>query len=115
MSDDPDSTLHDLVEAASEFAIYRLDADGRVTSWNSGARRLKGYALREVQGRHFSQFFTPEDRAAGLPERILAAAAADGRVEVEGWRVRRDGTRFWATGVLHAVRSESGELTASPR
>jgi PAS domain S-box-containing protein len=108
--EDGERMLQYLVDAVSDYAIYMLDADGCVTSWNSGGRRLKGYAEGEIRGRHFSQFFTPEDRAAGLPERILASAAADGRVEVEGWRVRKDGTRFWALAVLHAIRAEDGRL-----
>jgi PAS domain S-box-containing protein len=105
-----DHTLHHLVEAFSDYAIYMLDPDGCVTTWNSGARGLKGYDQDEVQGRHFSLFFSPEDRAEGVPERILATAAAEGRAEVEGWRVRKDGTRFWGFGVLHAVRAEDGRL-----
>ena len=105
-----DRTLHYLVDAVSDYAIYMLDTEGCVTSWNSGARRLKGYTPAEVAKRHFSTFFTPEDRAAGLPERLLATAGSEGRVEIEGWWVRKDGTRFWATGVLHAVRDEAGKL-----
>ena len=105
-----DRTLHYLVDAVSDYAIYMLDTNGCVTSWNLGAHRLTGYAQTEIQGRHFSQFFSPEDRAAGVPERILANAGADGHVEVEGWRVRKDGTRFWALGALNAVRTDGGEL-----
>jgi PAS domain S-box-containing protein len=106
----PDRALHYLIDAVSDYAIYMLDAQGCVTSWNTGARRLKGYTEKEASGRHFSQFFTPEDRAAGVPEQLLQAAARDGRVEVEGWRVRKDGSRFWAMGTLHAVRDEAGAL-----
>jgi PAS domain S-box-containing protein len=105
-----DRMLHYLVDAVSDYAIYMLDTDGRVTTWNSGAHGLMGYSQAEVERRHFSMFFTPEDRAAGAPERILATAAAEGHVELEGWRVRKDGTRFWSFGVLHAVRDEAGEL-----
>jgi len=104
-----DRTLHHLVDAVSDHAIYMLDTNGCVTSWNRGAHRLTGYSQAEIEGRHFSQFFSPEDRAAGMPERILAGAA-EGQVEIEGWRVRKDGTRFWALGMLNAVRSEEGEL-----
>jgi len=102
--------LQHLVDAASDYAIYMLDPDGCVVTWNRGAERLKGYAQAEIEGRHFSQFFTPEDRAAGVPERILATAAGEGHVEVEGWRVRKDGTRFWTLGALHAMRDDDGGL-----
>ena len=105
-----DHALHDLVDAVSDYAIYMLDPDGYVTSWNTGASRLKGYSEAEVRGRHFSEFFSPEDRASGVPDKILASALREGRVEVEGWRVRKDGSRFWALGALHAVRSENGAL-----
>jgi len=102
--------LQYLIDAVSDYAIYMLDPAGRVESWNTGARRLKGYTRAEALGRPFSEFFTPEDRAAKLPERLLEAAARDGQIEVEGWRVRKDGRRFWAQGALHAVRDEAGEL-----
>lgn len=105
-----DSALQYLVDAVTDHAIYMMDADGCVTTWNTGAERLKGYAQADVAGRHISLFFTPEDRAVGAPERFLATAAADGRVEAEGWRVRKDGTRFWAMDTLHAVRAHDGEL-----
>jgi len=105
-----DRTLHYLVDAVSDYAIYMLDLDGRVATWNPGAERLKGYTQAEIEGRHFSQFFTAEDRAAGVPERLLATAFGEGQVEVEGWRVRKDGTRFWMQGALHAVRDDDGEL-----
>src|SRR5688572_28238980 len=105
-----DRTLPYLVDAVSDYAIYMLDPDGRVATWNRGAERLKGYAQAEIEGRHFSQFFTPEDRAAGVPERLLATTVGEGRVEVEGWWVRKDGTRFWALGALHAVRDDDGQL-----
>ncbi|WP_068876437.1 MULTISPECIES: PAS domain-containing sensor histidine kinase [unclassified Phenylobacterium] len=102
--------LHYLVDAVSDYAIYMLDPQGSVTSWNTGARRLKGYAEAEIRGRPFSQFFTPEDRAAGMPQDILDRAARDGRVEVEGWRLRKDGSRFWTQGTIHAVREPGGAL-----
>jgi PAS domain S-box-containing protein len=104
-----DQTFHYLVDAVTDYAIYMLDTEGRVSSWNTGAHRLKGYTEAEVRGRRFSQFFTPEDQARKVPEALLEQAARDGRVEVEGWRVRKDGSRFWARGTLHAVRSEAGE------
>jgi PAS domain S-box-containing protein len=103
-----DPALHYLVDAVSDYAIYMLDPDGRVTSWNTGAQRLKGYSEAEIRGRHFSEFFSPEDRTAGVPDAILASALEAGRVQVEGWRVRKDGSRFWALGALHVVRAEDG-------
>src|SRR5665213_2705250 len=86
-----------LIEAVTDYAIYMLDSDGMVTSWNPGARRFKGYEQAEILGRHFSLFYTDEDRAAGLPERALLSARCEGKFEGEGWRVRKDGSRFWAS------------------
>src|SRR6185437_13707689 len=83
---------------------------GRVLSWNQGAARIKGYAAEEIVGRHFSVFYPPEARAAGAPERLLAAAAADGRVEDEGWRLRQDGSRLWAHVVITALWDERRQL-----
>jgi PAS domain S-box-containing protein len=105
-----DRALHHLLDSVSDYAIYMLDREGRVISWNAGGERLKGYRRADVEGQHFSRFFTLEDRSAGLPERLLERAARDGKVESEGWRVRKDGSRFWALAVLHAVRDEAGEL-----
>ncbi|HYD37513.1 MAG TPA: PAS domain S-box protein [Allosphingosinicella sp.] len=99
-----------LVNSVTDYAIYMLDADGFVTTWNPGARRFKGYEAEEIIGRHFSTFFTPEDREAGVPQRALEAAAREGRFEAEGWRVRKDGTRFWVNAVLDPIRDESGKL-----
>ncbi len=99
-----------LVNAVTDYAIYMLDPDGRITSWNPGARRLKGYEEGEILGEHFSRFYIEEDRAAGLPERALAAAAKDGRFEGEGWRVRKDGGRFWANAIIDPIRDPAGEL-----
>jgi PAS domain S-box-containing protein len=99
-----------LVNSVTDYAIYMLDADGYVATWNPGARRFKGYEAEEIIGRHFSTFFTEEDRAAGIPARALEAAAREGRFEAEGWRVRKDGTRFWVNAVLDPIRDESGEL-----
>lgn len=95
-----------LVDQIKDYAIFLLTPDGRVATWNEGARRLKGYEDTEIIGRHFQQFYTEVDREAGLPGRLLAAAIADGRVESEGWRVRKDGTRFWADVVITAIRAE---------
>ncbi|MPW22581.1 PAS domain S-box protein [Paraburkholderia sp. CNPSo 3157] len=99
-----------LIEAVRDYAIFMLDRSGHVSSWNPGAQRIKGYSSDEIIGRHFSVFYTPEDVAAGKPARELDIAAAEGRVEDEGWRVRRDGSRFWANVVISAVRDVSGVL-----
>ncbi len=99
-----------LVNAVTDYAIYMLDADGYVATWNPGARRFKGYEAEEIIGRHFSTFFTEEDRRAGVPDRALRTAAAEGRFEAEGWRLRKDGTRFWVNAVLDPIRDEGGAL-----
>jgi PAS domain S-box-containing protein len=100
--------FHLLVNSISDYAIFALDRGGHIASWNPGAALIKGYAATEVIGRHFSLFFAPEDRARGEPERLLRAAREEGRVAAEGWRVRRDGTRFWASVVLSALRAPDG-------
>ena len=107
---DVDQRYRLLVEGIRDFAIYMLDPEGRVASWNLGAERLKGYRGEEVMGQPFSLFFTPEDRAAGHPEAELRAAAGEGRYEAEGWRVRRDGSRFWASVAVTALRDAGGKL-----
>lgn len=99
-----------LVQSVTDYAIYMLDPQGQVVSWNAGAERFKGYAAHEIIGRHFSSFYTEEDREAGIPRTALAAARSEGRFEAEGWRVRKDGTRFWASVVIDPVRSPAGEL-----
>ena len=99
-----------LVDAITDYAVYLLDEDGYVASWNRGAQRFKGYTPQEIIGQHFSVFYTPEDLATGLPARALKTAAEDGRFEQEGWRVRKDGTRFWTSVVIDPVRDESGVL-----
>ncbi|MER7499265.1 PAS domain-containing sensor histidine kinase [Nonomuraea pusilla] len=99
-----------LVQSVVDYSIFMLDPGGHVVSWNAGAERAKGYAAEEIIGRHFSVFYPPGDVAAGVPERLLAAAVADGRVAAEGWRVRKDGTRFWASVVITALYDETGEL-----
>jgi PAS domain S-box-containing protein len=99
-----------LVEAITDYAVFMLDPVGTVISWNPGAERFKGYTAREIIGRNFSQFYLPEDRAAGLPEKALAIAASTGKFETEGWRMRKDGSRIWAHAVLDAIRDPSGEL-----
>ena len=97
-------SLELLVNSVTDYAIFMLDPDGRVVSWNAGARRIKGYEAREIIGEHFSRFFTEEDRSANLPMLSLETAAREGRVEREGWRVRKDGSRFWANASIDAIR-----------
>jgi PAS domain S-box-containing protein len=99
-----------LVEAVVDYALYLLDINGLVTSWNSGARRLKGYEEPEILGKHFSRFYSEEDQRTGLPARALATAAREGKFEGEGWHVRKDGTRFWAGAIIEPIRAPSGNL-----
>ena len=99
-----------LVDAIIDYAVYMLDPEGTVVSWNSGAQRFKGYTASEIIGTHFSAFYTEEDRAAGLPARGLATATEQGRFETEGWRVRKDGSQFWGHVVIDPIRSEDGSL-----
>jgi PAS domain S-box-containing protein len=99
-----------IVDAVEDYAILMLDAAGNVTTWNAGARRMKGYSAEEILGRHFSVFYPPDDIAAGKPDRELALAAADGRLEDEGWRVSQDGTWFWANVVITPLRGPDGTL-----
>src|SRR6056297_1447144 len=108
--DEDREQFESLVAAVEEYAIFRLDADGRVRTWNSGAERIKGYDADDVLGEHVSIFYTDEDREAGVPERNLAAAAEDGWTESDGWRVRKDGSRFWANVTVTAIRDDDGEL-----
>src|SRR5580698_1912669 len=93
-----------LVNAITDYAIYMVDPNGIVTSWNAGAQWIKGYAAAEILGQPFSRFYTEEDRAVGAPEQALATAAAEGRHESEGWRVRMDGARFWAHVIIDPIR-----------
>jgi PAS domain S-box-containing protein len=97
-----------LIDAIEDYAIYMLSLDGRVMSWNHGAQRNKGYTSEEIIGQHFSRFFLPEDRTADLPGRILREAAETGRFAGEGWRVRKDGSRFWALVVVSVLRDDQG-------
>jgi PAS domain S-box-containing protein len=99
-----------LVDGVLDYAIYMLDAGGRVVSWNAGAERLKGYSPAEAVGQPYGLFFSPEDQLAKKPQRLLARAEAEGKCEDEGWRVRKDGSRFWAHVVLTALRDSSGKL-----
>src|SRR5215472_12292237 len=97
-----------LVDAVTDYAIYMLDREGRVTSWNSGAERLKGYSAAEIIGQPYWRFFTEEDRQRGVPAKILAEARLNGRAETEGWRMRKDGSRFMAHAVLHNMEDRRG-------
>ena len=99
-----------LIDSVSDYAIYMIDPNGVVTSWNTGAERIKGYQAREIIGQHFSQFYTEEDRAKGMPLLSLYTATQNGRFESEGWRVRKNGTLFWASVVIDSIRDESGRL-----
>src|SRR5882672_1512563 len=97
-----------LVEGVADYALYMLDPAGIVTSWNIGGQRIKGYSPEEIVGRHFSCFYTEADRAVGKPLRALRIAEETGRYEEEGWRVRKDGTFFWASVLIHPIR-EAGK------
>jgi PAS domain S-box-containing protein len=99
-----------LVQSIVDYAIYMLDPTGRITSWNEGAERIKGYPTSEIMGKHFSQFYTEEDRKAGVPKLALATAKREGRYEAEGWRVRKNGSRFWASVVIDAIHDDKGKL-----
>jgi PAS domain S-box-containing protein len=99
-----------LIEGVKDYAIFSLDTEGRVTSWNAGAERLKGYRAAEILGAHFSCFYRADEIAAGKPEELLKRAAAKGRAEDQGWRLRKDGTRFWADVLITAQRNEEGRL-----
>jgi PAS domain S-box-containing protein len=99
-----------LVQSVTDYAIYMLDTEGRVSSWNAGAERFKGYSANEIMGQHFSRFYTEEERASGVPSRALETAKTSGRFEAEGWRVRKDGSQFWAMVVIDPILDEAGEL-----
>jgi PAS domain S-box-containing protein len=102
--------FHELVSGVIDYAIYMLDVDGYVISWNSGAERIKGYTKSEIIGKHFSQFYTPEDRDKGTPQRALTVAATLGKYEAESWRVRKTGERFWAGVVIDAIYDDGGRV-----
>jgi PAS domain S-box-containing protein len=99
-----------LVQGVIDYAIYMIDPQGYITNWNLGGERIKGYTAEEIVGQHFSQFYTPEDRAAGVPSRALGIAAEEGRYEGEGWRIRKDGSRFWAGVVIDRILDSEGKL-----
>jgi len=106
----PASRYEQLVQSVVDYAIYMLDPTGHVVSWNAGAERIKGYRASEVIGQHFSIFFTPQDRAEGLPDRLVKRALEQGVAQNEGWRLRKDGTQFWALAALDAIRDEEGRI-----
>lgn len=112
LSDDRSVLLADrlalLVDAVEEYGIFMLDPDGYVVTWNAGAQRIKGYSAEEIIGDHFSCFYTPEDVAAGKPAAELEAALRDGRYGEQGWRVRKDGSRFWANVLIASVFDAQG-------
>jgi PAS domain S-box-containing protein len=99
-----------LVRGVTDYAIYTLDPQGNVTNWNAGAMRIHGYPESEIIGRHFSIFYTPEERADGMPARALLTSINEGRYEAQGWRVRKDGTRFWASVVIDRIEDSNGKL-----
>jgi PAS domain S-box-containing protein len=99
-----------LVDAVQDYAIFMLDVQGYVSSWNTGAERIKGYGFSEIIGKHFSIFYLEEDIRAGKPQRELEIAAKEGRLEDEGWRLRKDGSRFWANVIITAIRNDAGRL-----
>jgi PAS domain S-box-containing protein len=107
---EPERHFQILVQGVTDYAIFMLDPKGRVTSWNAGAKRIKGYSPDEIIGEHFSRFYTPEDFDAGVPKRALETARETGRYEAEGWRMRKDGSRFWANVVIDAIRDDDGKL-----
>ncbi|WP_060485046.1 nitrogen regulation protein NR(II) [Pseudomonas sp. NBRC 111123] len=106
----PASRYEQLVQSVVDYAIYMLDPTGHVVSWNAGAQRIKGYRAEEVIGQHFSLFFTSQDCAEARPERLLKQALEQGVAQDEGWRVRKDGTQFWALAALDVIRDEQGQV-----
>ncbi len=108
---DSDERFRVLVESVKDYAIFMLDVDGRIRTWNAGAKLIKGYEAAEIIGEHIGRFYTEEDRRRGHPAELLGEAVRAGRVEEEGWRVRKDGSRFWADVVITALHNDAGELT----
>src|ERR671928_44168 len=99
-----------LVQAIVDYAIFMIAPDGTIATWNAGAERIKGYKAEEIIGEHFSRFYTEEDLQRSIPKLALETAAREGRFETEGWRVRKDGTRFWANVVIDPIRDADGQL-----
>ncbi|MGZ5846757.1 MAG: PAS domain-containing protein, partial [Ramlibacter sp.] len=98
------------ISAVTDYAIYMLSPEGTIVSWNAGAQRFKGYTAAEIIGQHFSLFYTDEDRRIGIPAFALQQASSKGKFEAEGWRVRKDGSRFWASVVIDPIRDDAGTL-----
>src|SRR5512143_1453682 len=107
---DPTGLYKLLVESVRDYAIFALDSTGHIITWNAGAARFKGYEAQEILGKHFSVFYPAEDRKARKPEMELEIAAREGSFEDEGWRLRKDGSRFWANVVITALRDSQGQL-----
>lgn len=107
---DTDASFRLLVDSAKDYAIVMLDPSGHVATWNEGAERFKGYRAQEIIGKHFSCFYPPEAVQSGFPEMELKTAAEKGRFEDEGWRIKKDGTRFWANVIVTALRDKDGKL-----
>ena len=107
---DSEERFQQLVEGVEDYAIFLLDPTGTVTTWNRGAERMKGYAPREIIGRNFSTFYTPESVGQAWPQYELSVARETGRFSTEGWRLRKDGTQFWASVVISAIRAGDGSL-----
>src|SRR5262245_46463036 len=99
-----------LIEAVTDYAIYLLDPSGLVTTWNTGAQGFKGYTADAIIGQHFARFYTEEDRKTDLPRRALEIAEREGKFEAEGWRVRQDGSKFWAYIIIDPIRNHAGEI-----
>ena len=106
-----DQQLRSIIESVRDYAIYLLDRDGYVVTWNPGGERIKGYKAEEILGKHFSRFFTQEDIDRGRPAELLRLAGVRGRIEEEGWRIRKDGSRFWTDSILTPIRDTAGEIT----
>lgn len=110
MSSSSDLMYRLLVKGVKDYAIYMVDRDGTVLNWNEGARRAKGYSEDEIVGRNYDIFYAPDDRAAGIPQQNLETALTQGRVLLEGWRYRKDGSRFWASITIDAIYDDNAEL-----
>jgi PAS domain S-box-containing protein len=106
-----DQQLRSVIENVRDYAIYLLDSEGHIITWNPGGERIKGYTADEILGKHFSRFFTQEDIDRGRPAELLRLAAQRGRIEDQGWRIRKDGSRFWTDSILTAIRNTAGEVT----
>jgi PAS domain S-box-containing protein len=107
---DSEARLRCFIDSVEDYSLLVLDSDGTIATWNEGAHRLTGYAETEIVGKHFSRLHVPDDRRAGKPAEVLAVAAERGTLEEEGWRLRKDGTTFWANVVIHALRDADGKL-----